>query len=90
MDKSDTEKLQKAVDDRNVVKLLYNGQPRTVEPLAVKNETMLIGTQTGGSTSGGRSLPGWFQCPISAIEDLEVTDETFTRVPDNFDPNEYK
>lgn len=88
--KSDLEKILKAVDERVVIKLQYKNLDRTIEPLAVKNDTMLVGWQTGGKTSGERKLPGWFQCPISGVEGLEVTKETFSGTPPGFDAEKYK
>ena len=88
---SDANKLlQGAIDNRQVIELQYGGKMRVVQPLSIRNGTTLVGWQTGGETASGRKLPCWFQCTISAAEDLKETGETFLGNPDGFKPDAYK
>ena len=75
------ELLVRAVLERRTVDLVYQGQPRVVEPHLIgiheAGESMLSGYQTGGFSHSG-DLPGWRTFITSKIDSVEARSETFT------------
>ena len=70
--------LWTAIEHRRMIRLLYNGRNRIVEPhdYGILNASVqLLAYQVGGSSS--RSLPNWILMKAKDISDLELLDQTF-------------
>lgn len=83
--------LVKAVRERQVLKLVYNGHARVVEPhaygVAATGEVVLHAFQIeGGSTS--KPPPGWRTFSVALIEKLEVTEARFSQARPGYVPGE--
>jgi hypothetical protein len=74
------ERLVRAVLERRMVDLTYEGQHRVVEPHLVgihqAGEAILSGFQTGGFSRSG-DLPGWRTFIIAKIESVEPREDSF-------------
>ena len=70
--------LWQAIERRRMIRLVYHGKERLVEPHdhGVLNGTIqLLGYQVAGASS--RSLPNWILMKVNEMEDLEVLEKTF-------------
>jgi hypothetical protein len=68
-----------AIDTRQQISFMYQGQPRVVEPhdYGMQNEReRLLAYQIGGGSSSGR-LPDWRWFDVVKITGLKVLDEAF-------------
>jgi hypothetical protein len=68
----------------------YLGYRRTVEPYLLgiheAGEPLLIGYQTAGGSRTGE-IPGWRTFVTTAIDEVELTDRTFSGPPPDFNPH---
>jgi hypothetical protein len=70
--------LWQAIECRRMIRLLYHGKDRLVEPHdhGILNGTVqLLGYQIAGSSS--RRLPNWILMKVSEMEGLELLEKTF-------------
>ena len=70
--------LWTAVEDRRMIRLLYHGRIRTLEPHdhgILNGSVQLLAYQVGGSSS--RRLPNWILMKADAIINLELLDQRF-------------
>ncbi|HYH64524.1 MAG TPA: WYL domain-containing protein [Urbifossiella sp.] len=85
--------LRGAITNQHVVTCTYRGCPRTVHPLVVlvndDGERVLHCWQVAGESSSGRTPPFWDNFTIHQITDLEVTPETFTGPPADYNPGRF-
>lgn len=68
----------KATEERRVIRLMYHGKPRVVEPHdhgILNGSVQLLAYQTAGSS--GRPLPNWILMKTDKITALTLLDETF-------------
>lgn len=83
------ERLVRAVLEHRVVEFGYHGYRRTVEPyllgLHEAGEPLLIGYQSAGGSQSGE-IPGWRTFVTTAIEDVQVTDRSFSGPRSDFNP----
>jgi hypothetical protein len=83
------ERLIRAILDHRVVEFGYQGYRRTVEPyllgLHEAGEPLLLGRQTAGASQSGE-IPGWRTFITTAIDDVELTDQSFSGPPSGFNP----
>jgi hypothetical protein len=83
------ERLIRAILDHRVVEFGYQGYRRTVEPyllgLHEAGEPLLVGFQTAGSSRRGE-IPGWRTFITTAIEEVHMTDRTFSGPRSDFNP----
>lgn len=83
------ERLVRAILDHRVVEFGYQGYHRTVEPyllgLHEAGEPLLVGYQTGGTSRSG-DIPGWRAFITTGIDNVELTDRSFTGPPSDFNP----
>lgn len=80
--------LEGAVRDRRVVQFAYDGQPRSVQPVAVgrhrvTGQPMLRGYQVAGR-SNSRTPPFWLFFAIDRIVDLVASDQVFATDPPHY------
>jgi len=75
-----TERVVRATLEHRVLRFIYAGHPRTVEPQLVgiheNGEPLLVAFQTGGTSSTG-AVPGWQTFRTSELDGVEVGDEPF-------------
>jgi len=76
-----------AIHNRCVLKFIYDGHPRIVEPHAyglsrARNEVIRC-YQTGGTSHSGR-VPIWRLMGVAQIESLTVTEEHFEGERDGY------
>ena len=87
------ERLVRAILERRVVRLIYQGLPREIEPHMVgiheAGEPILVAYQTGGYSHSG-DLPGWRTFIITEIERVEETDTTFPQARSDFTDQFYQ
>ena len=70
--------LCRAIEHRRMIRLIYHGKPRVVEPHdhGVLNGTrQLLGYQLAGQSS--RPLPNWIFMKVDEMVDVELLQETF-------------
>ena len=70
--------LWSAIEHRRIIRLLYHGKVRVVEPHdhgILNGSVQLLAYQVGGSSS--RRLPNWILMKADEIIDLELLDQTF-------------
>jgi hypothetical protein len=70
--------LWSAIEHRRIIRLLYHGKERVVEPHdhgVLNGSVQLLGYQTGGSSS--RSLPNWILMKVNEMADVEPLETTF-------------
>ena len=70
--------LRRAIGDRRLIKLRYQGRDRILEPhdYGVQNGHLrLLAYQVGGSSSG--KLPNWRWLDVDGIADLQILDRSF-------------
>jgi hypothetical protein len=70
--------LWQAIERRRMIRLVYHGKERLVEPHdhGVLNGTIqLLGYQVAGASS--RALPNWILMKVNEIENLEVLEKAF-------------
>jgi WYL domain len=83
------ERLVQAILDHRVVEFGYQGYRRTVEPyllgLHEAGEPLLLGIQTAGGSQSGE-IPGWRTFITTGIDEVELTDRSFTGPPADFNP----
>ena len=74
------ERLVMVILDHRLVRFLYQGLERTVEPhllgLHEAGEPMLVAYQTGGGSQSGQ-IPGWRTFITTSIEDVVIDDQHF-------------
>lgn len=84
------ERLVRAILDHRVVEFGYQGYRRTVEPyllgLHEAGEPLLLGRQTAGA-SQSREIPGWRTFVTTGIDEVQLTDRSFTGPPSGFNPD---
>jgi hypothetical protein len=84
------ELLVRGILDHRVVEFGYLGYRRTVEPYLLgiheAGEPIMIGYQTAGGSRTGE-IPGWRTFVTTAIDEVELTDRTFTGPPPDFNPH---
>jgi histidyl-tRNA synthetase len=73
------ELLEKAINERRLIRFAYQGKPRVAEPhdYGIQNGSVRLLTYQlrGSSNSGG--LPAWRWIEVQGISDLEILSETF-------------
>src|SRR5262249_3126181 len=72
------ELLRKAIQERRLIELVYNGKRRILEPHDYgihKGSEKLLGYQVGGSSSG--QLPNWRWMEIERISDVHLLESRF-------------
>jgi len=83
------ERLVRAILDHRVVEFVYQGYRRTVEPYLVglheAGEPILLGYQTAGASHSGE-VPGWRTFITTAIDNVDITDRSFTGPRSDFNP----
>jgi hypothetical protein len=70
--------LRTAIEHRHLLRLLYKGKERIVEPHDYgihKGSVKLLGYQVGGASSN--RLPNWRWMEADLISDIEILDQTF-------------
>ncbi len=69
-----------AIRNRRVLKFMYHGHPRVMEPhaygLSRKHNEVIRCYQTGGTSRSG-TVPPWRLIEVSEIKSLVVTEEHF-------------
>jgi hypothetical protein len=84
------ELLVRGILNHRVVEFAYLGYRRAVEPYLLgiheAGEPLLIGYQTAGGSRTGE-IPGWRTFVTTAIDDVELTERTFTGPPPDFNPH---
>jgi len=82
--------LCSAIRSRRVIRFRYHGSCRNVEPFCLgtlisRNDNVsLLCYQTGG-ISGLREAVGWKLCRLSEIKNIELLDEHYSGVRDDYD-----
>lgn len=83
------ERLIRAILDHRVVEFGYQGYRRTVEPyllgLHEAGEPLLIGYQSAGGSQSGE-IPGWRTFVTTGIDDVKLTDRSFSGPRSDFNP----
>jgi hypothetical protein len=83
------ERLIRAILGHRIVEFGYQGYRRTVEPYLLgiheAGEPLLLGRQTAGA-SGSGEIPGWRTFITTAIDEVDLTDRSFTGPPSGFNP----
>jgi hypothetical protein len=72
------ELLRAAIDQKRLVRLVYNDKPRIIEPhdYGIHNGSIkLLAYQVGGASRG--PLPNWRWMEVNSISDVLVLDRTF-------------
>jgi hypothetical protein len=70
--------LWQAIERRRMIRLLYHGKERLVEPHdhgVLNGSLQLLGYQIAGSSS--RRLPNWILLKVNEIADLKMLERTF-------------
>lgn len=70
--------LWQAIERRRLIRLLYHGKERIVEPHdhgILNRAAQLLGYQVAGASS--RPLPNWILMKVNEIEELELLEKTF-------------
>ncbi|HZS56169.1 MAG TPA: hypothetical protein VFA65_17330 [Bryobacteraceae bacterium] len=70
--------LREAIEQRHLLKLVYQNKIRIVEPhdYGIHNgSAKLLGYQIGGASSG--RLPNWRWMEVDGITDFQILDQTF-------------
>lgn len=70
--------LWSAIEHRRMVRLVYHGKDRIVEPHdhgILNGSVQLLGYQIAGS--GSRPLPNWILMKVNEMADLELLQNTF-------------
>ena len=70
--------LWSAIEYRRIIRLLYHGKERVVEPHdhgILNGSVQLLGYQIAGSSS--RPLPNWILMKMHEMDDLELLEQTF-------------
>ena len=70
--------LWSAIEHRRIIRLLYHGKERIVEPHdhgILNGSVQLLGYQIAGSSS--RPLPNWILMKANEIADLKLLDQIF-------------
>jgi hypothetical protein len=70
--------LWQAIERRRMIRLLYHGKERLVEPHdhgVLNGSLQLLGYQIAGSSS--RPLPNWIRMKVEEMADLEMSEKTF-------------
>ncbi len=70
--------LWRAIEDRRMIRLLYHGRIRILEPHdhgILNGSVQLLAYQVGGSSR--RRLPNWILMKADEIIDIELLDQTF-------------
>src|SRR5437588_4951873 len=70
--------LWSAIEHRRIIRLLYHGKDRVVEPHdhgILNGSVQLLGYQVAGSSS--RPLPNWLLMKANDITDLTLLEQTF-------------
>ena len=70
--------LWSAIEHRRIIRLLYHGKERIVEPHdhgILNGSVQLLGYQIAGSSS--RPLPNWILMKAPEMDDLEMLEQTF-------------
>jgi hypothetical protein len=70
--------LWQAIERRRMIRLLYHGKERVVEPHdhgVLNGSLQLLGYQIAGTSS--RPLPNWILMKVNEMVDLEVLEKTF-------------
>jgi hypothetical protein len=71
-------KIQIAIDQARMLRLMYHDKERILEPHdhgILNGSVQLLGYQTGGASS--RRLPNWLLMKTDEIVNLELLDQTF-------------
>lgn len=71
--------IRQAIYERRLLQLVFNGQPRVVEPHdygVIKGDAKLLAYQVGGVSSSG-DLPDWRFFRVAKMENLEILDTRF-------------
>ena len=80
MPQQDIDKLLRtAINERRLLKIVYHGKLRTVEPhdYGIQNQTVkLLVYQLVGESTGGR--PNWRLMEVDQIESVRLSDRTFS------------
>jgi hypothetical protein len=83
------ERLIRAILDHRVVEFGYQGYRRTVEPyllgLHEAGEPLLVGYQTAGGSQSGE-IPGWRTFITTGIDQVELSDRSFSGPRSDFNP----
>jgi hypothetical protein len=70
-----------AINERRKVKFIYQGKDRIVDPhifgINSRNEEVILGWQTDGSSSKIRDLPNWRMFITRKIYDFQITNNSF-------------
>lgn len=79
------ETLCRAIREKRLIELQYNGHTRTVAPhvygIDTTGDEMLSGYQTWGGSEGGESA-GWKSFKVGNIANLKVTTKKFAPRPE--------
>jgi hypothetical protein len=72
------ELLRMAIEQKRLIRLIYRGKPRIVEPHDYgihKGSIKLLGYQVGGSSSG--PLPNWRWLEVNLISEIALLNQVF-------------
>src|SRR5437660_12217113 len=70
--------LWSAIEHRRIIRLLYHGKKRIVEPHdhgILNGSVQLLGYQIAGSSS--RPLPNWIPMKVTEMNDVDMLEQTF-------------
>lgn len=81
-----------AIQNRNVIRFMYDGLERVVHPAAYGTHVTtgglkLRGYQVAGASTSG-PLPEWRLFSVEKMGQVDVLDETFATVPPGYSPGD--